>query len=148
MEQRYLERIFLRFSHAYGTRFTSYFADQATKDDWLNCFNAMLEEKRIAPNEIKYAIGEMIIKHPSFPPSMGEFLSLCLAGRKPEPFIALPMPSIDEERIRDMASAFKTVLETPKQDSREWARWILREVEKGNYKYNYGIDLAKEALRL
>ena len=99
---------------------------------------------------IRAGIMQVPIVYPIWPPTLGEFLALCKPLVVPAAHRPL-LPSPRDDRSIDprvLAKIKATLAKARKRDPKAWAREILDEAARGEYRYAYGIECAKEALGL
>jgi len=81
MPERWMERLFARLSSIYGNRMTTMWAD-CPKADLMDAWREGL--RGIEADSIALALSTVHVAHPEWPPTLGEFVSLC----KPQPVTA------------------------------------------------------------
>lgn len=103
----------------------------------------------VSPDFIRDAISKVAAAYPSWPPTLGEFVALCRPGATmPAHQLLLPTPWPDEPiNPKVQAMITEAFAKQTQRDPKQWARDILEEARRGEYRYAYGIQCAKEALR-
>lgn len=105
----------------------------------------------IPVERVRTALVKLPVAHPTWPPTLGEFLLLC----KPASTVAahrllLPSPrdnSAIPPRIKAKIDDFVR-RSVRKRDPKAWAKQILAEAERGEYRLAIGIEFAAQALGL
>ena len=123
----------------YGERFSRFFQDQATIDDWCTVWGEGLAG--LSGEQIKYGLGE-ITKNNSWPPTMVEFRACCKSAPAPyKPLLEAPkhgMSSHTEacmEKIRHM-------LENPKKPGIWWKQQVRDKAARGEAVTLQAMELA------
>jgi len=143
MDETIAARIFQKLCLAYGKKFRGQFLDEAEEREYK--YELERELADLSVDDVKRAFNTLPEYHPSFPPTLYEFRKLCLK-RPTEVYKAEETEAVapSPEQAKRLKQITKKKLGIP---SRDWARNILKLSKKGEYKTQYGIDLAKAALR-
>jgi hypothetical protein len=140
-----VERLFARFQAIYGSKANLMWADQE-KADLIATWSEGLADVPTA--DVYAAVRRLPVAHPSWPPTLGEFLALCRPEATPAAHRALLPDRSRREPIDPVVLAkIKAALAKGRQrDPKAWAREILDEAARGEYRIEYGIAAAREAL--
>lgn len=140
----WVDKLFMRFSVLYGKHWADMWdgvpmAD--VKDAWAS------ELAGVRAEQIAAALKQI----GKFPPTLPEFVAFC----KPPPVPAahrlfLPAPKVARDAISPQVQVEidRYLKRGQQRDPKDWARQILAEAERGEYRNLYGIECAKEALGL
>lgn len=124
LHRRFVDEIHARLLVRYGSKWLSMWAgvpEDAVKADWSEQLAA------VTPAGVRFALDNL---PDEFPPTVGQFRSLCLTQQRPElQAPALPAPSREGlKRIASELQAGRVELETPA----EWMQRLRRDVLAGN----------------
>ena len=121
-------------------KFTRFFQDQETIDDWCNTWGEHLSG--ISGEQIKFAL-EKVSSNCEWPPTLHEFRQWCEAMPKPDlPKIEAPKHGISphaEQCLREIAM----ILSKPKPDPRAWKQQVLDRAALGEHVSLSAMELAQ-----
>ncbi len=140
----WIDRLFDRFAVLYGKHWFDLWVDVPmadVKDGWSDGLRGISGQQIIAGLE----------KVGKFPPTLPEFVALCkppAVAAAHRPFLPAPKPARGAIDARVRSEVDRYLKNAHKPDPKDWARKILVEAGRGDYRILIGIEFAKEALGL
>ena len=106
----WIERLFVRLASIYGNKFADMWAGQdvvGVRQMWAN------ELSGFSADEIRGGLDRMRFKHPSWPPSLFDFMELC-------------RPSVKVESVNHEAAFYEAVRATEKRKQGDMGAWSTK----------------------
>ena len=113
---RVIARFWTRMAEIYGHKWASQFGDCADPDGGLTSAAATWSQglATIPLEAISTGFSTLVKKGSEWPPSLPEFLALCLPEKDAAPYhkmaIALPAPSVDPQLVKDSLAQVRKIL--------------------------------------
>lgn len=102
MIDKWAGMLWMRFKDIYGQKWLSLFQGDEAIESWRVTWASGLN---VTVEQIQYALSRIGTDYPDWPPTFGQFKSLCEAA--PRPYISLPVPKREPQpdRIADLRKA-------------------------------------------
>ena len=140
LPRNWMQALHRKLSMIYMEKFTRFFPDDATVEDWMQTWGDELHD--LTGEEIKYGLAVLAKDNP-WPPTMAEFRACCKAAPKPYlPTLEAPK-RVKSAHAEVCMAKIRLMMENPRKPGVWWKREVFNNLSLGKKVSVAALDLAR-----